>query len=308
MRLALIGLASLIALAAARADSVPRGKRTERPRATRVVVLPADLDVGGVSVRLVPGVALAVAPGAAARQRATVDAPVQVSGTIDGKTLGARIEHDVDLVDASGAVSGQARRGALVLTSGAARKGKVAIDLPRPLAGRFQVDAAALTAESRELVLPVPAAALFVASAPTVIAAAPRGPARVKLDVGARVEPLGLEDRGWMKVRTYGGFAIEGWSPSDHLRRAGPGEGEGVEAPPGHGFTPSHEALVDAPLYADAAGKHPAGTLRGGAIVTMGVEVSGALVKVMTYGDIAAELWAPSSALRPLEAAVWADH
>jgi hypothetical protein len=40
----------------------------------------------------------------------------------------------------------------------------------------------------------------------------------------------------------------------------------------------------------------------------MGVEVSGPRIKVMTHGEVVAELWATQAMLRPLEASVWAER
>jgi len=48
--------------------------------------------------------------------------------------------------------------------------------------------------------------------------------------------------------------------------------------------------------------------LRGGTLVSVGVEVAGPRVKVMTYGDVVGELWVPSAALRPLEREIWNER
>jgi hypothetical protein len=292
----------LAAPAVALADTVPRGARAERPRATGVVVTSAELDVGGVKARLSPGVPVAVSAGGGARPRVTVVGPIELVGRLDARVLGARVAREVELHDAGGAVVGRALPGALVTIARRPAVGIATIGLVSPFGGRFQVDASALTSDPRDLVLPTYEAELLSAATEVPVAAAPRGRPIVILGPGARVEPLAPPSGGWSRVRTYGGVAIEGVAPADRLRPA-----DAPPPDPPRRMAPSHEALVDCPVYADAAGKRPAGTLRGGALVTLGIEVSGPLGRVMTHGDVVAELWAPIASLRLLEASVWAE-
>jgi hypothetical protein len=299
LRLALIAVLAVHGTASAAPP--PRGERARRPRPTHVIVEPTALAAAGVSARVAPGVAVALGAGGA-RSTVTIAGPVEITGRVDARALGARLQRDAELHDAAGAVVGRARAGALLRTVGKGKPGRTRVELPAPLGGRFEVDASALGAGPRELVLPVYEAALLAATGPAALAASPGGAPRVTLGAGTRVEPLGLEDRGFVKVRTYGGVAVEGWAPAGRLAAAG-----AEAAGPSRGLTPTHEALVDAPLHADAAGRRAVGTLRGGALVAVGVEKSGPLVKVMTHGDVVAELWVPLAALRPLEASVWAE-
>jgi hypothetical protein len=174
-----------------------------------------------------------------------------------------------------------------------------------PVRAQVLVPADALTAEPRELVYPVvsePAAKLAAISAPTDLVG-PGGRSRAKLERGARVVVLPLAvAAGFVRVRTYGPFALEGLVARERLGAdEGPMSAESRHA----GLVPTHEVLAEAPAFADPAGKRPIGTLRGGALVSVGIEVSGPRVKVMTYGDVVGEMWVPSAALRPLEREIW---
>ena len=277
----------------AQATPLPKGERAPRPKATHVVVQAADLSAQGATFRVVPGVAVARSASGV-----TLVGPVEIRGRMDPAALGARICREAELRDAKNTAVGRALPGALVRTSGAGR-----IEAVAPLHGRLTVDASATGTADCSLVLPQNENALLQTTARTSLAASPRGPARLTLDPGARVEPTAAPDAaGWQPVRTYGGLAVDGWLPAARLAPAGD-----PEPPPSRGLAPTHEALVDTPLFADAAGKKPIGLLRGGALVSVGVERSGANVKLMTHGDVVGEGWAPLDSLRPLEASVWAE-
>lgn len=287
-------IAVLALTAVAGATPVPRGKREPRPGATHVVVRPTELTAGGVVFRVAPGVPVRAAGGAV-----TLLAGAQLTGRLPATALGLGLARDAELVDARGAVVGVARAGALVRP--AARAGsRVTVEPASPLSpeGRFVVDAAALTAEPPDLVLPANEYALLVVTARVALGSA-------SLPPGARVEPIApADDRGRMQVRTYGAFAIEGWVPRDRLA---PSDGGELPAVPSRGLTPNHEVLVDAPVFAEPRAKRPIGILRGGALVTAGVEVEGSRVKVMTHGPVVGEAWVEQAALRPLEASVWSE-
>jgi hypothetical protein len=288
---ALIVLLVLTSLAGA--TPLPRGERAPRPRATHIVVVAADLVAQGATFRVAPGVAVARAASGV-----TLLGPVEIRGRIDAAALGARICRETELRDAAGTVVGRALPGALVRTAGGGRIEPVA-----PLHGRLAVDAAAAGAADCSLVLPQPENALLEATTRTPLAAAPRGPARLTLEAGARVEPTAAPDAaGWQPVRTYGALAVDGWLPAARLAPA-----RDPAPSPSRGLTPTHEALTDTPLFADAAGKRPIGLLRGGALVSVGVEKAGANVKLMTHGEVVGEAWAPLDALRPLEPSVWTE-
>jgi hypothetical protein len=116
----------------------------------------------------------------------------------------------------------------------------------------------------------------------------------------------GADRSGWARVRTYGAFALDGVMPRDRL---GPvGEAPESEAPPSKGLVPTHEVLTEALASADSLGRKPVGTLRGGALVTVGIEVAGPRVRVMTHGDAVGEIWVPAAALRSLERDIWNEH
>ena len=279
--------------ATAQGTPLPRGERAPRPKATHVVVQAADLQAQGATLRVAPGVAVA-----RTGTGVTLLGPVEIRGRLPAGALGARICREAELRDPRGAVVGRAAPGALVRSSGAGR-----IEPAPPLHGHLLVDAAAAGTDACSPVLPVPENALLQVSARTPLAASPRGPARLTLDPGARVEPTAPPDAaGWQPVRTYGAVTVEGWLPAARLAPdAAP------EPAPSRGLAPTHEALTDTPVFADGEGRKTIGLLRGGALVSVGVEKSGPRVKVMTHGDVVGEIWAPLDALRPLEASVWAE-
>lgn len=290
-----------IAATASAAPPVPKGKRAPQPVATHVIVRATEIAVGGATLKVAPGVPVHAGGGGI-----TLLADVQITGRVPAAALGLLLGRDVQLLDARGALVGQGRRGAPVRTSGRAGD-RVTIEPADPLApaARFVVDAAALSAERQELILPAPEYALLVVKAPTPLAATSGGPLRARLPAGLRVEPIApADERGFLHVRSYGGLAVEGWVPKDRLA---PADGSEVPAAPSRGMTPNHEALVDAPIHAEPNGKKPIGILRGGALVTAGVEVEGRRVKVMTHGDVVGEVWVEMEALRRLEASVWAE-
>jgi hypothetical protein len=310
--------------------SVPKGKRAARKPVTHVVVRPAELDAQGVIVRLAPGLAVSVPSGRTdaplrGRTSLTLGGQAELSGRVDAAALGARLAHATPLADpVAGDTLGEGLEGAFVTVSsraggaggaGAPRSGSVLCETVGPVRARVLVPADALTAEPRELVYPVvnePAAKLAAISAPTDLVG-PGGRSRAKLERGARVVVLPGEAvgaaavAGFVRVRTYGPFAIEGLVAKDLVLkgRTGADDGPLPAEPRKTGLTPTHEVLAEAPAFADPAGKRPIGTLRGGVLVSVGIEVSGPRVKVMTYGDVVGEMWVPSTALRPLERDIW---
>lgn len=297
----LIAAALLLIAGIAAAAEVPRGRRAPRPAATHVIVRATEIVAGGATLKVAPGVPVHSGGGGV-----TLLDDVQISGRVPAPALGLVLAHDVQLLDARGQPVGQGRAGAPVRTSGRAGD-RVTIEPADPLApaARFVVDAGALSAERHELVLPAPEYALLVVKAPTPLAATSGGPPRARLPAGLRVEPIApADERGFMHVRTYGGIAVEGWVAKDRLAAT---DGSEVPAAPARGLTPNHEALVDAPIYADPRATRPIGLLRGGALVTAGVEVEGPRVKVMTHGDVVGEVWVAQAALRRLEASVWVE-
>ena len=333
--LGLVGFVGLLVLAlaavtaGAATTAVPRGKRTPRKPATHVVVRRATLDAQGVEVHLASGLAVIV-PGAridapiAGRVTATLAGQAELGGRIEGSALGARLAHATALGDPSGGPSlGEGREGAFVTALGKApgnakAPGSVVCDTVGPVRARVLVPAEALTAEARELVYPVvsePGQKMVAVVAETELLAGAGGRVRAHLARGARVLVLGEDGGGrggWARVRTYGAFALDGVVARDRLGPTGETgdsaqsvEAGGAASPASKGLTPTHEVLVEAAASADAAGRKPIGTLRGGTLVTVGIEVAGPRVKVMTYGDVVGEMWVPAAALRSLERDVW---
>jgi hypothetical protein len=311
-RPSLVVLASAFVVAfAAQAASVPKGRRTQRKAATHVVVRPTDLEVQGVSARVAPGVEVVVAGarvGAPLTGKATatvLDGP-ELTGRIDGAALGQRLAKPTELYSVDGgALLGHALEGALVVVVGRTAGGLILCETVGAVRARVAIGADALTAEAHELVYPVVASKLMAAGAAGELAAAPGGRPLARVEKGARFAVL-EDDARWAHVRSYGPFEIEGWLPRDRLTASD--SAPPMDESPPRGLTPSHETLVDTPAFADAAGRKVAGTLRGGTLVTVGVEVVGPRVKVMTHGDVVAELWVARAGLRPLEPDIWNER
>jgi hypothetical protein len=309
-----VGLAVVVgAVRSAAAAPPPRGERRARPAPTHVVVRLADLDAGGVLVRVAPRVPVVAAgvvghrPGA--RVEVTLAGGVDLSGRMEASALGAVVGSDVELRSVDGAdVLGRARAGALVVPVGAGPPGMTVCDTVGLVQARVALPAGALGAEPRELVFPVASGrrAALSAAAALVSTPAARGGGRARLARGASVVVLG-EDGGWARVRTYGGVELEGFVPAERL---GPAEGTAPleDAGAGSALTPTHEALVDAFAFADGGGRRRIGTLRGGTLLSVGIETVGGNVKVMTSGRVVGEVWVPAASLRPLEPEVWRER
>ena len=157
--------------------------------------------------------------------------------------------------------------------------------------------------------LPVPEGQLAATVARADLRGAPdgRGPVIVSLDAGARVDVLAKSEDGQrVRARTYGALSFEGWLPAAAVSADAPAAA--AATPVSKGLNPTHEALLDAPAFADAASKVPIGILHGGALMTVGIEAgANDTVKVMTHGDAVAELWVPRANLRPLDPSIWAE-
>jgi hypothetical protein len=301
-------LALLIALAGTvdAAPDVPRGRRTVRREPTHVVLRALDVDAQGARARLAPGVAVVVAgPARSGMVTATTVGPVEVTARVEAAALGARIAADTDVRRVDGAAPiGRARAGALVVVVGRGGGGLVC-DTVGPVRARVVVPADTITAEPRELVYPVAEHRLAAVGAPTDLVGAPGGQAVARLERGARLAVVD-EDGAWARVRSYGAFEIDGYVARERLvDRA---DAPPLDEPGSKGLTPTHEALVDTPAFADAAGRRAAGTLRGGALVSVGIERNGPRVQVMTHGDVVVELWVPLASLRPLEPDIWSER
>jgi hypothetical protein len=299
----LCGAVASLALA-----DVPRGRPATRPQATHVVVRETELQAEGLRVRVFPGVGVAVRwpPTRGRVVAATLTGPVELSGQLDGAALGLRVQRDVPLRDARGRVLvGSARAGALVHLRGEGTAGAT-IEPTGGIRGRFVVAREALGPDLVELVLPVPegVVAIVRTAAPLREGRQARAAIVAQLEAGARIDVLSRsEDGRAVRGRTYGGLLIEGWIAAQALSTEVPAT---PQAPPRG--PPTHEALVDVPAFADAGGRRRVGTLRGGALVTLGIEATGDRGRVTPHGgQVQAQLWVPLGGLRALEASVWAE-
>jgi len=298
---------------ASAATTVPKGKRTPRRPATHVVTRTVDLDAQGAALRLAPGVAVIVAGARAdaplgGRVVATLAGGTEITGRVDGAALGERLTRTVALRAADGRTSiGTGLEGALVSVAGKAADGEVVCETTGLVRARVLVPADALGAEPHELVYPMVAERVVWVAAETELLGEPGGRPRARLARGARLAVLADDDPKWTRVRTYGAFALDGVVAHDRLATGPDGAPPLDEAVP-KGLTPTHEVLAGAAASADPAGRKVVGNLRGGTLVSVGVEVAGPRVKVMTYGDVVGELWVPSAALRPLEREIWNER
>jgi hypothetical protein len=292
-------LALFASLLLAPAVAVPRGKRAPRPLATHVVVRATEIHAEGVVGTVAPGVAAIVAG-----KRVTLVGPVEITGTVESAALGQRVAADTEVFSDRGEPLGRARAGAFVVLLRAQGK-RALIDTVGAVHARLALPAAALTAEPRELVYPEPTGTLVAAAETTALHASEKlGGTRARVDAGGRIEVI--EEKGSVaRVHTYGEFELDGWMARDKLvalDKMAP-----LPARPSRGLNPNREALADAPLWADAAGKKPIGTLHGGALVTLAAGSLGDRAKVMTHGDVVIEVWTDPSQLRPVDAAMWSE-
>jgi hypothetical protein len=309
--LALLLLVPAVALAAA----PPRGKRPPRPRATHLVITETALAPGAGAA---PGTVLAgvpvAAPSAAVTQKGkvkvTVIGPVEVTGTVDGAALGLRVARETPLYAPGGKTQlGKAAPGALVRVTGKGKgKGLVAVAAIAGAGGfevRGELAEKDLTAEPGDLVLTV--AWNYQTGKPADLWAGQdlKGAPILRVPEGAHLEFY--EQAGDVAhVRTVGGVEIHGWTPVANLT---PREAPPATAGPPRLVQPTHEAFIDAPIYADVAGKKKIGTLRGGALVEMNPRATrdagdaaknAGTVKVTTYGGVVVEGWVKETDLRQL--------
>src|SRR5688572_27244306 len=92
----------------------PDGHRDPRPRATHVVVVPAELEMGGPAATLQPGVGVVVSEKAGQFAQVTLAAPVELRGTVNVSVLGKRLARDAQIFAPGGKVVGTVHAGALV--------------------------------------------------------------------------------------------------------------------------------------------------------------------------------------------------
>jgi hypothetical protein len=276
----------------------PRGKPTPRPEPNRVIVRNALLEAGGVTAQVARGVSAREEGG-----RVLLLGDVEISGHIEPDALGVRLAHDTAAyapAAPAGERIGTVLAGALV-HAGATVGGRVVCDVTGPVRARVAIDAGALTAKPQEFVFPEhrPKRLEAQAEAPLWSTAA-RGPVRATLAPEAQVVVLEtLSDL--LRVRTYGELELEGYVPKKLFEPAG---SPYLVRPP-TGLNPTHEALIDTPIFADPAGRTRIGQLRGGALVTAGKDLSGGRRKVMTHGGVVAEVWVADADLRPVDAKNW---
>jgi hypothetical protein len=258
---------ALLAVPAVALAAPPRGKRSPRPKPTHLVISEAALTTSGAPGTLLPGVAV-VAPNDKPMQKGKVKVTtlggVEIAGTIDGAALGLRVGADTAFVGEDGKTTlGLARAGALVRVVGARGADQAVVETAGAFVVRGLVPTKVLVAEPGDLVITV--SWNYETRKPTELWADQTlaGKARARLPEGVRVEYY--EKAGDVAhVRTVAGVELDGWTPIGNLReRAAPP----AQAQPPRLIAPSHEAFVDAPIFADAAGKKRLGLLRGGALV-----------------------------------------
>ena len=286
---------ALLLLAAA---GPPRGTPTPRPQPNRVVVRQTLLDAGGVTAQVASGVAARDEGG-----RVTLLGPVEIVGRLPAGALGSRVARDTDVFSPGGERLGTIHAGALVGPT--TRKGaRVVVDVSGPVRARVALDPAVLTADTVEFVWPEAKDPRWEAQTdaplyPTAAGGAPRATLAELTQVQVR-EDLG--DR--LRVRTYGELELDGFVSKKQFE---PAAGPPVRPAPPTGLGPTHEALVDTPLFADGGGRKRLGQLRGGALVTVGKDVAGPRRQVMTHGSVVIEAWVAEADLRPVDAKNWSQ-
>ncbi|MBI4508236.1 MAG: hypothetical protein HY698_01285 [Deltaproteobacteria bacterium] len=287
----------------------PTGKRSTRPRATHVLITETRFQgEGGLSAMLPAGTRVALSRPAArpakGKVRVVLAEPVEITGHVDSAALGMRIARESELFSTSrkGTVLGRAREGALVrVLPVKAASGRALVEVQGEVSLVAEVDADALTAEARELLVVEMANAAV--TTPTEIHAAPdmHEPPVAHLDKGAGLVVVEKDGRA-ARVRTVGGFVVEGWIPSGNVTLGELAQKKTTPPPP-----PTHELLVDSPVFPTADSKRPAGILRGGTLVIL-EPATGArsLVRVTTRGPIVVEGWVRPADLRAVEP-IWKE-
>ena len=300
----------LLVPALALAASPPRGRRSPRPRPTHVVVKEVAFVTGGGPATLMPGVAVtsvARAPAPSGKTKVTVlYGGLEFEGTVDGARLGSCVGEDAPLLSADGKTTiGKAHPGALVRVLGNGTKpGQVLVETAGAFSIKAQLPKQAVTSEAHEVVLGF--SWNYATGKPTVLYAtqALAGQGFVRLPEGVQVEAY--EQAGdVMHVHTSGGIELDGWTPASNLS---PRESPAVPAPDPNLISPTHEVFVDAPVYADDAGKHRIGTLRGGALVEVNpkasandeVAVKAGMYKIVTPSPVVVEAWVKKTDVRQL--------
>jgi hypothetical protein len=276
----------------------PRGQPAPRPEPNRVVVRPTLLRNGEVTAQVARGVAARADGG-----RVTLAAAVEIAGRVEPGALGLRVARDVDVTAPSGERIGTIRAGALVVPGASAGR-RVMCDVAGRVRARVAIDAGALTVAPAEFVWRDEPGRKYEAQRESPLLSAPRGGSvRATLSEGTFV--VVLDDAAdFLHVRTYAEIELEGYVPQSFFAPAQGGPARDVGQT---GLNPTHEALIDTPMYADSAGKKRLGQLRGGALVTAGKDLAGGLRKVMTHGDVVVEAWVADADLRAVDARNWAQ-
>jgi hypothetical protein len=301
---------ALLTIGVLAAGQPPRGKRAPRPKATHLVVAAAQLEAGGVKVTLAPGVPVAASGAVPARGKVkvTVVGSVIVQGTIDAAALGKRVIVESELKSLDGKTTlGTARVGAaLRVLAKKAPAGLVAVQSVGSVVVEGALPAAAVALEAREVVVKEDWG--MKASKPAELFATPevKGAPLARLEKDARL--VLLEQRGEVaKVRTHGGFVVEGWTLNPNIESRGSLDAEKPEPRQ----KPTHEVFVDAPLHGGSDGKKTVGTVRGGTLVQADKRLAGdpaARIKVKTLGGVQLEGFMKLEDLRKLEDSVWSEE
>ena len=238
---------------------------------------------------------------------------VRLAGAVDRKLLGLRLARDVELLAPNGTAAagkplGTARTGALVRVV-AVQGPDVIVEAVGTVPVRGRVPADALTADPRELLLH------------GEWTAGPRR--RSRCGWRARLarrrwprSPRAPRSSTWRSSGKTAGrrscaFAptdpsrFEGWIDARDVANRRPDERPEQPATP---VKPTHEILVETPLFAAAGSPRRIGSLMGGVLVEASqvpAGPGGEWVKVLTRGAVGVEGWVLRSSLRPLDKSVW---
>jgi hypothetical protein len=307
----------LLAVAVVAQAGEPRGQRVARPVATQVVIAEAALVTGGAPATLIAGVPVVVKGSLPVRGkvRITVVGPVEVSGTVDASLLGQVVIEETALV-AEGDVArkdapalGLLRPGALVRVL-STRGDNVVVETAGTVHARGVVSKKALAPRPTELVLDREWQTQATKPVDLHADKGLAGKPIAHLEAGCKLQ-LVAQEGDLAHVRTVGGVIIEGWATSfDLAARTAP------PAPAGEPMLikPTHEVFVDAPIFADPAGRSRLGIMHGGALVEGNqrsidahvgdkVGIAHGMIKVTSPAPVIVEGWMKLADLRDLAAA-----
>jgi hypothetical protein len=307
-------LSLLVGATAAAGVTKPDGKKPARPKPTHVVVADTTVDLGGglkAQVRAGTAVTGKLAAVPKGKVKVTLASGVDLAGTIDGATLGWRVDVESELRAPDGGPLGRAPAGLLVRPIvGKAKAGWVAVETVTGFAVKGQLPREALTSGPREFVLS--GDWQYVAQLPAELRVEPSAKAtiRAKVPVGTHLELI-EEKEGFARMRTRDGAELEGWTVVQNVRPREDADRTPIEDDL---VKPTHEVLADAPIFAGPDRKKKLGVLRGGVLVEVVAldkkardQKKDPAVKVITPGLVTVEAWVNPGDLRKLEDSVFRE-